>query len=128
MRYLSIDEVIALHRENIEAIGGSFGIRDKGAIESALAQPQVTFDGEELNPSLAMKAAALGFFLSNNHAFIDGNKRTAHAAMESFLILNGYTIFADVAEQEAIFLRLATGEMTKDELGEWLEDHIIEID
>ncbi len=95
--------------------------------KAALAQPQMTFGGQELNPTLVMKAATLAFSLTNNHPFVDGNKRTAHAAMETFLALNGYEIYADVSEQERKFLELANGNMTKEQLVRWLEEHIIEI-
>ena len=72
------------------------------ALESALAQPQMTFGGEDLYPTLVDKAAALGYALIKNHPFLDGNKRTGHAAMEVFLVLNGYEIHADVEEQEHV--------------------------
>lgn len=85
MRYLTLGEVVALHRALLESSGGPTGIRDLGSLESALAQPRVTFGGVDLHASLAAKVAALGFSLTLNHPFIDGNKRVAHAAMEVFL-------------------------------------------
>jgi death-on-curing protein len=88
IRYLVLIEVIELHRQIIEQSGGSLGIRDLGAVESALAQPRMTFGGEELYPTLVDKAAAIGFSLIMNHPFIDGNKRIGHAAMEVFLVMN----------------------------------------
>lgn len=72
-----------------------------------MAQPQITFDGEELYPTLVEKASALGFALIKNHPFMDGNKRTGHAAMEVFLVLNGFEIDASVDEQEQIILSVA---------------------
>jgi len=81
MRYLTLGEVVELHRAVIEKTGGTAGIRDLGALDSALAQPQATFDGVDLHPSLADKAAALCFSLVRNHPFLDGNKRVGHAAM-----------------------------------------------
>ena len=71
-----------------------------GLIESSLAQPKMTFDKKELFPSIFEKAGILGFSLINNHCFIDGNKRIGHAAMEIFLLKNGYEIIDDVDEQE----------------------------
>ena len=82
MRYLTLGEVVDLHRAVIEETGGASGIRDLGALESALAQPKASFGGVDLHASLADKAAALCFSLVNNHAFIDGNKRIGHAATE----------------------------------------------
>ncbi|MEL7246581.1 MAG: Fic family protein, partial [Cyanobacteria bacterium J06573_2] len=84
IRYLVLIEVIELHRQIIEQSGGALGIRDLGALESALAQPYMTFGGEELYPKLVDKASAIGFSLVMNHPFIDGNKRIGHAAMEVF--------------------------------------------
>ena len=81
MRYLTIAEVLEIYQRVMEQTGGLVGIRDLGALESATAQPYMTFDGNELYPSLAEKAAALGFSLIQNHPFADGNKRTGHAAM-----------------------------------------------
>jgi len=98
MRYLSLDEILALHREIISAYGGSVGIRDIGAFESSINQPRVTFDQKDLYPEIVSKAGALCFFLVKNHPFLDGNKRVAHAAMEIFLILNGHEIIAEVDE------------------------------
>src|ERR687885_138020 len=84
MRYLTVEEVLKLHERVIEQRGGSTGVRDRGALESAVAQPQMTFAGEDLYPTVVDKAAALGFSLTMNHPFVDGNKRTAHAAMRCF--------------------------------------------
>lgn len=89
MRYLSVEEVILLHSLLISQSGGSAGLRDRGALESAMAQPEASFGGEELYPSLAAKAASLGHSLIQNHPFVDGNKRIGHGAMEVFLFLNG---------------------------------------
>lgn len=104
MRYLSLPEVISLHSLLIAQSGGSAGLRDRGALESAVAQPEASFGGEELYPDLASKAAALGHSLIQNHPFVDGNKRVGHAAMEVFLLLNGYEIEASVNEQETFIM------------------------
>ena len=124
MRYLSFGEVIALHQAVLNQTGGATGIRDLGALESALAQPRATFGGEDLHPELVQKAAALGFSLTLNHPFIDGNKRVAHAAMEVFLVLNGFELAAPIDEQERLMLDLADGKMTREQLTTWLRDHL----
>lgn len=124
MRYLTLGEVVALHRAILESSGGASGIRDLGALESSLAQPRATFDGVDLHPSLHAKAAALGYSLVMNHPFLDGNKRVAHAAMEAFLMLNGFEIVAVVDDQERLMLDLAAGNVTRDQLAEWLEKHL----
>ncbi len=124
MRYLTLGEVVDLHRAVIEATGGAAGIRDLGALESALAQPRASFAGVDLHASLADKAAALCFSLVNNHAFIDGNKRIGHAATDTFLILNGSEIDAAVDEQQQLMLDLASGRLTREQLAAWLLAHI----
>ena len=126
MRYLTLNEVLELHRRLIERYGGSAGIHDLGALESALAQPRMTFGGEELYPTIVEKAAALGFALIKNHPFVDGNKRTGHAAMETFLVLNGFEIDAPVDEQEKIILQVASGELKREAFTGWLRARIVE--
>jgi death-on-curing protein len=126
MRFLTLKELIELHRRLIEQSGGSPGIRDLGLLESALAQPRMTFGGEDLYPTVVEKASALGFSLIKNHPFVDGNKRAGHAAMEIFLVLNGHEIDAEVDEQERVILRLAAGEVGREEFTEWLRRHVAE--
>ena len=97
---LTLDDVLELHEAMITIIGGSHGIHDIKSVESAIAQPQMTFGGEDIYPALADKAAALGFSLVKNHAFIDGNKRVGHAAMLLLLNLNGHTLTGSIDEHE----------------------------
>lgn len=123
-RYLSLGEVFELHRHVLERWGGAGGIRDTNALESAVAQPRQSFGGKELYSDLATKAAALCFSLVLNHPFIDGNKRVAHAAMEVFLLLNGYELNAPLKEQEELMLKLAAGDLQRDELLQWVRQHI----
>ena len=120
MRYLTLSEVLELHRRVIELTGGADGVRDLAGVQSAVVQPQMTFDGDELYPSLIDKAAALCFSLVMNHPFVDGNKRIGHAAMETFLILNGHELDADVDDAESLFLKLAGGDVERDELVGWI--------
>jgi death on curing protein len=124
MRYLTLGEVVALHRAIINTSGGASGVRDLAALESALAQPRAAFAGSDLHPSIAAKAAALGRSLALNHPFHDGNKRVAHAAMEVFLHLNGYELFGDVDQQERLMLDLAAGQIDRESLEAWLLEHI----
>ena len=127
MRYLSLREILELHDKIIEVSGGARGIRDMSALESSINQPRLTFDQTDLYPSIIKKAAALCFFLVMNHPFVDGNKRIGHAAMETFLILNGFEIQADIDEQEKILLTLAAGRLDLEEFTSWLNNHIIKI-
>ncbi len=107
MRYLTLGEVVELHRLVLQADGGAAGIRDLGALDSAIAQPKATFGGSDLYPTVIEKAAALCFSLVQNHPSVDGNKRVGHAAMETFLVLNGTEIAAAVDDQERLMLDLA---------------------
>lgn len=84
MRYLTLADVLRIHRSVVEQTGGAGGIRNLAGVESAVAQPLMTFDGSELYEPLDEKAAALCYSIVMNHPFIDGNKRIGHAAMESF--------------------------------------------
>ncbi len=124
MRYLSLNEVLDIYLKIIQQSGGTAGIRDIGALESAILQPRMSFEGEDLYPDIVDKASSLGFSLVMNHPFVDGNKRTGHAAMEVFLILNGYEIEATTDEQEEIMLSLASGSISRSELKKWLRLHI----
>ncbi len=126
-RYLTLKEVLEIHRQVIEWTGGTIGVCDLKALESAIMQPRITYGGEELYPTTEEKAAALGFSLVMNHPFVDGNKRTGHAAMETFLVMNGYEIRASVDEQEAVILRLARGELSREEFTDWLREHVVVI-
>jgi death-on-curing protein len=124
MHSLTLGEVVELYRSVVHQTGGSAGIRDLGALESALAQPRATFGGQELHATLIDKAAALGFSIILNHPFVDGNKRIGHAAMETSLVLNGHEIVADVDEQERMILAVAAGELDREALATRLETHV----
>lgn len=126
MRYLSFDEVVLLHSLLIAQSGGALGLRDRGALESAVAQPEASFGGDALYPTLATKAAALGHSLIQNHPFVDGNKRIGHGAMEVFLLLNGQEIEASGEEQEKIIIGVASGKISRSEFSEWLSQHLVE--
>jgi death-on-curing protein len=97
----------------LSATGGTPGILDLGALESAIAQPKATFGGTDLYLTLIEKAAALCFALVQDHPFVDGNKRVGHAAMETFLVLNGTKIAAPVDEEEHLMLDLAAGRISR---------------
>ncbi len=124
MRYLTLAEVLDLHRRVIEESGGSDGLRELGGVESAVAQPQMTFGGDELYPTVESKATALCFSLVMNHPFVDGNKRIGHAAMDTFLVMNGYELVAEVDDAEKVILTLAAGDLSREELLGWVTSHI----
>src|SRR5437763_114931 len=124
IEYVTADDIAEAHSALIARTGGSAGLRDRGALESSAAQPMMTFGGQELYATLEEKAAALAFSLINNHPFVDGNKRVGHAAMATFLRLNGHRIVATLDEQEKLILGVASGQIDRNELTAWVRQHI----
>lgn len=117
-------DVLAIHQRQIERFGGLDGIRDEGLLDSALAQPQATFFGELLHPTIHEQAAAYLYHLAKNHPFLDGNKRTAFATMIAFLWMNGYELNMTEDEAYNMVIQVAQGEMFKEELSSFLAQHI----
>ena len=103
----SIDKetALAIHSAAVARFGGLDGVRDKGLLESALAQPFQTFGGEELYPTVAQKAARYAYGIASNHPFADGNKRTAFAALDVFLRLNGLRLEFLNGEMHRLIMR-----------------------
>ena len=122
--YLSVEQVRALHAEQLRVYGGATGLRDKRALESAVARPAMTFGGEDLYEDLASKAAALMHSLVLNHAFVDGNKRVgAHAAI-LFVELNGQTFLATPGELVEMTLAVAQGKVAVEALTIWFRQRL----
>ena len=117
--YLSLEQVLALHKAQIDQYGGSRGLRERGGLESALARPQMTFGGEDLYPGIADKAAALWHSLVMNHPFIDGNKRIGAMAAELFLGLNGVDLTSTDEQLVETTLATARSEMSAEALAIW---------
>ncbi|MGZ8955035.1 MAG: type II toxin-antitoxin system death-on-curing family toxin [Methylovulum sp.] len=126
MRFLTFEQLLTLHKRVLEQSGGAVGIRNQDGLESALAQPFMSYEGQALYPTLIEKVAALGFSLINNHPFVDGNKRIGHSAIEVTLLMNGYEIRADVDVQEAVILAVAASEMSRQGFLEWLQAHVVQ--
>ena len=124
MRYLTLNEILSIHEKLIKTSGGSFGIRDIKLLQSAIAQPYMTFNKHDLYPTLLDKVVALGYSLIMNHPFIDGNKRIGHASMEIFLYINGYEFNAPQRDQEELILHIAAGQIRKEELLSWVKNHV----
>lgn len=120
MRFLSVDDVLAIHEDTIAHEGGLAGIRDPGLLESAALMPQQQFGGQYLHHGLAAMAAAYLFHIAKNHAFHDGNKRTAALAALVFLDVNGAKSLPPPEDLEEITLRLAASQCGKEELTEWM--------
>lgn len=124
MRYLTLGEVLDLHARVLAQTGGGQGLRSLPALEASVAQPRHTFGGADLYPDLAEKAAMLGFGLIQGHAFVDGNKRVGHAAMEAFLLLNGWEFVAPVDDAERMILAVAGSVASYPDLLAWVRLHI----
>ena len=122
--YLSLEQIVQIHQAQIGKFGGATGLRDRGAVEAAVARPAMTFGGEDLYPDLAAKTAALMHSLVMNHPFVDGNKRVGAAAAEFFLILNGSELDASDSEFEEVTLAVARGEMGVEPLTIWFRQRI----
>lgn len=116
IRYISVREVLRLHYLVLAQSGGTATIRDLAGIESAVAQPRMTFGGEDLYPTVEEKAVAIGFSLIRNHPFTDGNKRVGHAAIEVMLLLNGKQLDAPVSDAELVILGVAAGTLEREAL------------
>ena len=122
--WISEELAIAIHQRQLAEHGGMVGVRDAGLLSSALSRPKhlVTFSSE--TPSLTRLAAAYAFGIAKNHPFLDGNKRTAYVVCRTFLLLNGSDIEATQEEKYRTILNLAEGNLSEEELAEWLDKHL----
>ena len=122
-----LDEVVlALHDEQLAAHGGLAGIRDRGAVESALARPR-NLAAYEACDDIARLAAAYAYRIARNHGFADGNKRTALVTADLFLMLNGYELVSSPVENVLTILSLAEGSLSEEELTSWIRQNIISL-
>jgi death-on-curing protein len=122
-RWLSPVHILSIHADQIQAHGGSLGLRDRGLLESALERPRNRFQYEP-DSDLASLAAAYGFNLSSNHPFVDGNKRVAFQAMYLFLGLNGLRIDSPEEEIVTLIMSLASGDLDEPSLADWLRTRV----
>jgi death on curing protein len=116
---------LGLHQTLVNEFGGDCGLRDEGLLESALAQPQATFDGVYLYPEIHDQAAAYLYHISKNHAFVDGNKRTAVAVMETFVRKNGCFVTLSNDELFSLTTLVVESKLTKDNLSRCLKGCIV---
>ena len=124
--WLDVAIVLDFHSEQLSLFGGADGVRDLGLLESALARPINKFAYGKTD--LAPLAAAYGFGIARNHAFVDGNKRTAQASMIVLLGLNGTDLDAPQDAATAVVLSFAAGEITGEALASWIADHIVPLE
>ncbi len=121
-RWLTREIVIVLHGELIAEHGGAPGLRDEGALESALARPQQKHRYEPKD--IVRLAATYAFGLCSNHPFVDGNKRVALAALDVFLRINGWALVATEIDSVATIIDLASGTLDETELAEWVRKNV----
>src|SRR3989344_2526120 len=120
--FLTLVEVIEIHKNQINLYGGTHGMRDISLLQSAVAQPQMSFSGEFLHADIYLMAAAYAFHICNNHPFLDGNKRAALASALVFLELNGINISDPNGKLYKDMLALAEGKFNKEEFAEILTE------
>lgn len=126
--FLSLPEVMAIHKNQIENYGGSLGVRDEGMLEAALSQPSSGFGGEFLHPDIYSMAGAYLYHIAQNHPFVDGNKRVATVSALVFLELNGYELNVSEDLLEETVLGVASSKIKKDELVEFFKDNTSKIE
>ncbi len=125
IRFLGLDEVLSLHRDQVARYGGAEGVRDLGLLESAVAVPEASFGGSYLHATLPEMAAAYLFHLAQNHPFVDGNKRIAAAALFMFLYLNDLLLECTEDELVELTLGVARGSTTKAEVAVFIAAHVV---
>jgi len=126
--FLTLDEVLALHADQIERYGGSPGVRDVALLESALAAPRATFGGGLLHPTLPEMAAAYLFHIVRNHPFVNGNKRAGLAAAIAFLGLNDLWLEAGEDELADVVIAVAEGRFGKPEIAVFMKGHAVKLE
>jgi len=124
IRFLGLDEVLALHADQIERYGGRAGVRDLGLLESACAAPEASYGGDYLHATSPEMAAAYLFHLVQNHPFLDGNKRAGAAAMIMFLYLNDHDLACSEDELVDMTVGVASGARTKADVAVFLAERV----
>ena len=125
MVFLTLDDIIESHQNQIETYGGSPGIRDIGLLESAIAQPEASFDGQYLHADIFEMAAAYLYHLVMNHPFVDGNKRVGLEAALIFLEINNENLSASDEELVDLVLKTTAGQVGKREIAEFFRSHCV---
>lgn len=126
MKYLTPQQVLAIHDQAVKRFGGSYGVRDLGLVESAVGRPQATFDAVELYGSVFEKTAALLQSLLKNHPFVDGNKRTALSSAAIFLQMNGYVLVNSHEEEVEFAVSVDNQNLSLEEIAAWLKKNTVQ--
>lgn len=123
INFLSVTRVLAIHDQMVKRFGGSFGVRDLGLVESAVARPQAWFGGKYLYKNIFDMAAALLQSLLKNHPFVDGNKRTALTSAGLFLKLNGFKLQNNHEKEVEFAVKVDNQNLTLNQISKWLKEH-----
>ncbi len=118
--YISLDVVLAIHQRQLKEFGGAVGIRNLAGLEAAVESPKATFDGNDLYPTIFLKAAAYAYHLAESQAFVDGNKRTALDVALTFLAINSFEINDEQMELYDAMIAIADKKMSKEQLADLL--------
>jgi len=124
--WISEQDAMAIHERQLAEHGGGIGVRDMGVLQSALARPLNAYHCNQA-VSLSKLAACYGFGIAKNHAFVDGNKRTAYVVMRTFLLVNGFTLDATKEEKYLTIYAVAEGSLTEEQLADWLESKLAKL-
>lgn len=127
MKYLTPQQILAIHDQIIRRFGGSFGVRDIGLMESACARPQASFDGQDLYKNIFEKTASLIHSLLKNHPFVDGNKRTSLSSAGIFLRINGYKLINSHEKEVKFTISIENDSLSFKEIAAWLKENVKEI-
>lgn len=125
-RWILERAVLGIHASQLSEHGGAAGLRDAALLSSALDRPKNLYHFTDPKPNLAVLAASYAYGLSQNHAFVDGNKRVALVVCQLFLRLNGKQLQATQEEKYITFMKLAAGEVLENDLGKWIEDYMMD--
>jgi death on curing protein len=124
---ITLTEALAIHEVLITSTGGANGVRDRGALEAALARPYATFAGDDLYPEPLDKAAAMLESIVQNHPFVDGNKRTGYVLARLTLITDDLDLVASDDEEYDLVIRVATGALDMEGIRSWLKEHVVPV-
>lgn len=124
MIWVSAEDVISIHARVIQKSGGMDGLRDRAALEAAIAAPLQSFEGQDLFPTVLEKIARIGYGLASNHAFVDGNKRIGAMMVQLLLGWNGYSLQLQRGELADMFIAIADGQAGQEELLAWMRAHL----
>lgn len=122
-KYLTLEQIQLIHTDQINNYGGTHGVRDEAALESAISRPQSSFDSNELYPTIFEKAAALTHSIINNHPFLDGNKRIGMVSGIIFLAQNHHFLEVEQEELVEVAIKIATNQWNLKEISTWLKQN-----